>query len=152
MFSFASSEVFSFHLEIGSGSGSSGSLSTLISFNRISMPCAARSSLRIVPSTSTADASLSSFKSKAVTPSSNTHCTRPSRLRRITNATFPISRIVCTAPFTFTSVPSACTSNSPISNVFAFFTPSKYSIIVFRLLSTFRCPGKEWNKKVPKQH
>ena len=49
-------------------------------------------------------------------------------------------------------VPSACTSNSPISNVFAFFTPSKYSIIVFRLLSTFRCPGKEWNKKVPKQH
>ena len=33
-----------------------------------------------------------------VTPSSYTHCNSPSLLRRTTNATSPISRIVCTAP------------------------------------------------------
>ena len=99
-FNLASREVFIFHFAIGSGRLSAGSERILASFMRISNPPGARSSLFNTPLTSMAAPSLSSFRSIAVTPSSYTHCRRPSLFRRTTKATSPMSRTVWTAPFT----------------------------------------------------
>ena len=129
-----SKDVFNFHLLIAIGIGSAGSDNTLIVFKRISIPFGALSSFATTPSTSIVDASFKSLILNSVTPSSYTHCNKPSLLRSTTNATSPISRIVCTAPFTFTVCPNnASSSNCVISNVSFWFTPCINSMFLFLL-------------------
>ena len=99
------------------------------------MPFGAFSFCSSTPSTSSVDASLISFRSNVALPSSYTHWSRPSLFLKITNATVPISRIVCTAPLTFTASPVFAFKSSVISNVSFFFTPVWYSMTVSLLLN-----------------
>ena len=121
--------------------GAAGSLKMRMPLRRISMPWGAFSDSATIPVTSAVAASFTSLRSKPDKPFSYTHCTRPPRFLSITKATVPMSRIVWTAPFTFTVCPfTSSLSRSASSKVSDFFTPFTSSIV----FSPFRCciPGK----------
>ena len=110
MFSIASREVFIFHLLTASGIGSVGSERTVMVCSLTSTSPGARSSFLTVPVTATADSSFRSF-----------------------------SGMMCTAPSSFTSVPSGVSSRVFTEMSSFFFTPVINSMSCSPLF--LACPG-----------